>query len=779
MGKEPKVILSGAIKRTTNVASGSSRKGKRGRFTRSDRRVVGGHGRRRGDGGRGAGQHGVIRGGDGGPAKVYTLKEPRTKEATYVIKVKSLLGDNVVVDRFFEHRVKVDCKAKLVTLCGAGGSEVVVVEEKFELLPNVISSLCVEKLLQELLDRVFIRPSVSLWGAPVLFVKKKDGTLRLCIDYCQLNKLTIKNKYPLPRIDYIFYQFQGTLIFSKINLQSGYYQLKVKDSDMMKTTFKTQYGHYEYLVLPFELTNALATFMDMMNRVFPSYSDWFIVLVNYHSFVEEFSSIAAPLTKLLQKNTAFEWTVERQKCFEKLKLVLTETPVLTQPVSGVSCRSLHAQHLVSLSILHWIKLLKDYDCVVEYNLSKANVIADALSHKSLVDLRAMFARLSVSKDGGLLAKLQVRPVLSQQIRERQPFDESLACRIRQVESRVQEDFDLNSDGILCFRSHLYISEDEDLKRLILTEAHSNHYAMYLGWNKIFLSEMGADYDRLHFGLPLTLTRKDSIWVIVDRFTKSAYFLSVCTTFSLNHWDRHLPLAEIAYNNCFQKSIHMSPFEALYGQRCRTPLCWSDMEGKRSLGLELVKDKVFLKVSSYKKVLRFEGKGKLSLRFIGPYEVAERIGSIAYRLLLPAELDHIHNVFHVSMLRKYQSNPSHVVSVEEIEIRSDVSYEEEPVAILDHEVKVLHNKTVLWRNHKTDEATWESEDVMKHQYPYLFDSGGNIQFISIEAPNLEEDRANRNLSLDLLADHLVVVELLIDGIEELRSQAREFQEINAR
>ncbi|KAL4021646.1 hypothetical protein IC575_020452 [Cucumis melo] len=132
--------------------------------------------------------------------------------------------------------------------------------------------------LQELLDKGFIRPSVSPWGAPVLFVKKKDGSMRLCIDYRELNKVTVKNRYPLPRIDDLFDQLQGATVFSKIDLRSGYHQLRIKDGDVPKTAFRSRYGHYEFIVMSFGLTNAPAVFMDLMNRVFREFLDTFVIV---------------------------------------------------------------------------------------------------------------------------------------------------------------------------------------------------------------------------------------------------------------------------------------------------------------------------------------------------------------------------------------------------------------------------------------------------------------------------------------------------------------------
>ncbi|GJY76120.1 putative nucleotidyltransferase, ribonuclease H [Tanacetum coccineum] len=178
----------------------------------------------------------------------------------------------------------------------------------YRLAPSEMQEL--SNQLQELADRGFIRPSTSPWGAPVLFVKKKDGSFRMCIDYRELNKLTIKNRYPLPRIDDLFDQLQGSSVYSKIDLRSGYHQLRVRDEDIPKTAFRTRYGHYEFQVMPFGLTNAPAVFMDLMNRVCKPYLDKFIIvfiddILIYSRNKEEHANHLRIILELLRKEKLY------------------------------------------------------------------------------------------------------------------------------------------------------------------------------------------------------------------------------------------------------------------------------------------------------------------------------------------------------------------------------------------------------------------------------------------------------------------------------------------
>ena len=163
---------------------------------------------------------------------------------------------------------------------------------------------------EELLSKGFIHSSTSQWGALVLFVKKKDDTLRMCIDYRKLNRVTVKNKYPLPRIDDLFDQLKGAKYFTKIDFRTGYPQLRVKEEDVPKTAFKMRYGHYEFLVMPFGLTNAPIDFIDLMNKIFCAYLDQFLIvfvddILIYLRSLEEHKQYLVTTLRTLRKHQLY------------------------------------------------------------------------------------------------------------------------------------------------------------------------------------------------------------------------------------------------------------------------------------------------------------------------------------------------------------------------------------------------------------------------------------------------------------------------------------------
>nr|GEX03789.1 putative reverse transcriptase domain-containing protein [Tanacetum cinerariifolium] len=183
-----------------------------------------------------------------------------------------------------------------------------VAQAPYRLEPSKMKELAEQ--LQELSDKGFIRPISSPWGAPVLFAKKKDGSFRMCIDYRELNKLTVKNRYPLPRIDDLFDQLQGSSVYSKINLRLGYHQLRVREEDIPKTVFRTRYGHYEFQLIPFGLTNAPVVFMDLMNRVCKPYLDKFVIvfiedILIYSKDKEEHEEHLKLILKFLKKEELY------------------------------------------------------------------------------------------------------------------------------------------------------------------------------------------------------------------------------------------------------------------------------------------------------------------------------------------------------------------------------------------------------------------------------------------------------------------------------------------
>ncbi|KAK6140805.1 hypothetical protein DH2020_025454 [Rehmannia glutinosa] len=208
-------------------------------------------------------------------------------------------------------------------------------------------------------------------------------------------------------------------------------------------------------------------------------------------------------------------------------------------------------------------------------------------------------------------------------------------------------------------------------------------------------------------------------------------LRACTLDLQGSWDSHLPLAKFAYNNSYQATIGMAPYEALYGRKCRSPLHWEisrqkSYADKRRKDLEFeVGDEVFLRLSPRKGLINPKKGGKLSPRYVAPYKILQRIGKLAYRLELPPLYTGMHDVFHVSRLMKYQLDPEHIITQDTPPLMENLSYTERPIRIIDQQIRQLRKREipmvkVVWQNHNRDEdATWEMEEDMRNQYPELF------------------------------------------------------------
>nr|GFA67764.1 putative reverse transcriptase domain-containing protein [Tanacetum cinerariifolium] len=310
------------------------------------------------------------------------------------------------------------------------------------------------KQLQELSDKGFIRPSSLPWGALVLFVKKKDGSFRMCIDYRELNKLTVKNRYPLPRIDDLFDQLQGSSIYSKIDLRSGYHQVRVREQDIPKTTFRTRYGHYEFQIMPFGLTNAPAVFMDLMNRVCKPYLDKFVIdfiddILIYSKNEEEHEEYLKAILGLLKE----------EKLYAKFSKCEFYIP----------------------------KLLSDYDCDIRYHPGKANVVEDALSRKEQdVPLRVRALVMTISLD-------LPKQILAAQIEVLKPENlkkEDVGGMIRT--DIPKERLEPIVDRTLCLNGRSWLPCYGDLRSVIMHESHKSRYSIHPG-SKIMYQDVKKLY----------------------------------------------------------------------------------------------------------------------------------------------------------------------------------------------------------------------------------------------------------------------------------------------
>nr|GEY39196.1 putative reverse transcriptase domain-containing protein [Tanacetum cinerariifolium] len=690
----------------------------------------------------------------------------------------------------------------------------------YRLAPSEMTKL--SEQLQELFDKGFIRPSSSPWGAPILFVKKKDG------------------------------------VYSKIDLRLGYHQLRVREQDVLKTAFKTRYGHYEFQVMPFGLTNAPAVFMDLMNRVCKPYLDKFVIvfiddILIYSKDEKEHKEHLKVILELLKKEKLYAkfskckfWIPKGEKeenAFQLIKQKLCSVPILALPEGSedfvVYCDASHKglgavlmkrekvityasrqlnvyeqnytthdlelgsvvfalkiwrhymyetkctvfidhkslQHILDQKELNmrqrrWLELLSDYDCDIRYHPRKANVVADALSHKERIEpLRVRALVMTI----GLDIPKQILEAQIEALKPENLENEDVGGMIRK--DIPKEKLEPRADGTLCLNCRSWLPYYGDLRSVIIHESHKSKYSVHPGSDKMYqymkklywwpymkaniatyvskcltcvrvkaehqrpsgllvqpkIPEWKWDNITMYFNtkLPKSSQGYDTIWVIVDRLTKSSHFLSIrendpldklvrlylnrivarhgipfliiCDrdekftsnfwrsfqkalgtdiSMSTAGWVKHLPLCKFSYNNSYHTSIKAAPYEALYGRKCRSPVCWAKVGEAQLTGSKLIQE-------TTKKIVL----------------IKQRIQAAQDRQKSYADLKRKPMKFKVRDMVM-------------------LKFVEEPVEIMKREIKRVKQSQiplvkVRWNSRRGLDFTWERKDSFRKKYPHLF------------------------------------------------------------
>ncbi|GJW38865.1 reverse transcriptase domain-containing protein [Tanacetum coccineum] len=689
--------------------------------------------------------------------------------------------------------------------------EIVVVRDFPEVFPDDLSGL---PPIREIEFRIELIPRATPWVAknPI----KKDSSFRMSIDYRELNKLTVKNRYPLPRIDDLFDQLQGSQFFSKIDLRSGYHQLRVHEDDIPKTAFRTCYGHFKFTVMPFDSDELCRTLIKVVFGDCAKGRELFLRSILKCEFwlrevqflghvingngihvdpskIEAVKNWKAPRTPtedklcnapilalpdgpedfavyydasgiglgcvLMQRGKVIAYTSRQLKTHEKnyttydleLGAVVFALKIWrhylygTKSVIYTDHRSL--QHIFSHKELNmrqrrWIELFSDNECEIRYNPGKANVVVDALSRKEKVKpkrVRAMNMTLQSSiKVRILTAQKEVvdefaglQKGLDEMIEQRS--DGTLYCLDRiwvplkgEVKAEHQRPSGLLQQPEIPIWKWEGIAMDFDYKMEKLARLYLNEIVARHGVPILIISDRDSRFtsrfwQSMQEALGTHLDMSTAYHPQTDGQSERTIqtledMLRACVLDFGGSWDVHLPLVEFSYNNSYHSSVRCAPFEALYGRKCRSPIMWAEVGEGQLIGPELVQettekisqikdrlkvardrqksyvdkrrkplefsvgDYVLLKVSPWKGVVRFGKKGKLAPRFVGPFEIIEKVGPVAYRLDLPEELNGVHDTFHVSNLKKCLDDPTPQVSLDEIRVDAKLNFVEEPMEI---------------------------------------------------------------------------------------------------
>nr|GEX35108.1 putative reverse transcriptase domain-containing protein [Tanacetum cinerariifolium] len=567
----------------------------------------------------------------------------------------------------------------------------------YRLAPSETNEL--SEQLHELSDKGFIRPSSLPWGASILFVKKKDGSFRMCIDYRELNKLTVKNRYPLPRIDDLFDQLQGSNIYSKIDLRSDYHQLRVREQDIPKTAFWTRYGHYEFQVMPFGLTKAptdekeheehLKAILELLKeeKLYAKFSEcefWipkrsasFLGLAGYYRrFNEGFSKIAKSMTKLTLKGIKFDWGEKEENAFQLIKQKLCSAPILAllegskdfvvycdashkglgtvlmerERVIAYASRQLkiheknYTTHDLELgSMVFTLKIWRHY----LYG-TKCTVFTDHKSLQRILDQKELNMRqrrwleLLSDYDCDIRYHLGKANILEAQIEALKPKNlekEDVGGMIRTDIPR--ERLEPRTDETLCLHSRSWLPCYEDLRSVIMHESHKSKYSIYPGFEKMY-----QDMKKLYW------------WPYMK--ADIATYVSKCLTY-----------AKVKAEHQISSGLLVALYEALYGQKCRSPVCWAEVGEAQLTGPEMIQE-MTEKIILIKQMIQ---------------AAQDRQKSYAdQKLELPQELSRVHHTFHVLNLKKCYADEPLAMPLEGVHIDETLQFVEEPVEIMEQEIK---------------------------------------------------------------------------------------------
>nr|GEY03719.1 putative reverse transcriptase domain-containing protein [Tanacetum cinerariifolium] len=586
----------------------------------------------------------------------------------------------------------------------------------YRLAPSEMQEL--SNQLQELAYRVFIHPSTSPWGAPILFVKKKDGSFRMCIYYRELNKLTVKNRYPLARIDDLFDQLQGSSVYLKIDLRSGYHQLRVRDEDIPKTAFRMRYGHYEFQVMPFGLTNTPTVFMDLMNHVCKPYLDKFVIvfiddILIYSCKKEEHANHLRIILELLRKEKLYAK-------FPKCDFWIRTVQFLGHLIDS---QGLHVDPAKIEAIKNWASPTTPTE--IHQFLGLAGYYRRFIKHfskiaKSLTILTQKDKNIKAAPFEALCGRKCRSPVCWAEVGDTQLTGPEI----------IHE----TTEKIMQIRQHLQAVRDRQRSK---GKAKGGQYSYPSKTKKP--QPQKKEHPK----------KKDSVTTAKRMYQdlKKLYW-----------WPNMKAIIAEYVGKCL--TIKAAPFEALYSRKCRSPVCWAKVGDRQLTRPEIIHettkkfvqirqhlqavrdrqrsyanvrrkpldfqtgDRVMLKISPHKGIIRFGKRRKLNPRYIGPFKILKRIGPVAYKIELPEELINVHNTFHVSNLKKCLSKKSLIIPMKELKLDEKLNFVEEPIEIMDREIKQLRQIRipiikVRWNSKRGPEYTWECEDEIHAKYPHLF------------------------------------------------------------